>query len=252
MSHSDSEIKDVLKDKRHKQLQLEFRTKKRIGGEPPLKTITKIVLSKRKSLYLDPIKQEFRLVRAVSLNNTNEVKRMLDQGVSPNSMDNERRSALHVAVSKGYSEIVKLLLHYGADPNKRDMIQNTPLHLAACVHNLPIISMLINAKADVSCLDLHGRNPLQLASSKLQILRKGWRDGSIEMVKLREELQQVIDLLLSFLIRGVEERMERLNRNRVNVDELQMVKMTLNTGPAEQLDNQMTKLLEDIEKFQIK
>jgi len=243
MSHSDSEIKDDLKDKIRKQLQLEFKAKKKIHTPAETRALRK---------KLQPIYQEFRLVRAVNTHNTNEVKHLLDQGVSPDSTDNEMRSALHVAVSKGYSDIVQLLLTYGADPNKRDMIQNTPLHLAACVHNLRIISMLINAKADVTCLDLHGRNPLQLTSSKLQILRRSWRDGSIEMVKLREELQQVVDLLLSFLIRGVEERMERLNTNRVNVNELQLMKMSLDSGPAEQLDDQMTKLLDDIENIQIK
>lgn len=63
---------------------------------------------------------------------------------------------------------------------------------------------------------------------------------------------QVVDLLLSFLIRGVEERMERVNRNKVNVNELQLMKLSLNTGPAEQLDDQMAKLLADIENIQIK
>lgn len=61
-----------------------------------------------------------------------------------------------------------------------------------------------------------------------------------------------MDLLLSFLIRGVEEKIEKLNRNRVNVNELQLMKLSLNSGPAEQLDDQMTKLLDDIENIQIK
>ncbi|CAG9761613.1 unnamed protein product [Ceutorhynchus assimilis] len=243
MSHSDSEINDAFKTRIRKQMLLEFKAKKRFQSSKEVKSLT---------LKLEPIYQEYRLVRAVNLNNTCEVKRLLDKGVSPNSTDNEMRSALHIAVSKGYSDIVHLLLQHGADPNKRDIIQNTPLHLAACIHNLPIISMLINAKANICCLDIHGRNPLQLVSSKLQILRKSWRDGSIEMVKLREELQQVVDLLLSFLIRGVEEKMERLNRNRVNVDELQLMKVSLDSQPAEQLDDQMCKLLDDIEKIQIK
>lgn len=68
----------------------------------------------------------------------------------------------------------------------------------------------------------------------------------------RHYFLQVVDLLLSFLIRGVEERMERVNRNKVNVNELQLMKLSLNTGPAEQLDDQMAKLLADIENIQIK
>ncbi|XP_030753774.1 ankyrin repeat domain-containing protein 54 [Sitophilus oryzae] len=244
MSHSDSEIKDDIKDKIRKQLKLEFKAKKKIhNSHDSVRTL---------KIKMQPIFQEFRLVKAVNTNNTSEVKKLLNEGVNPNSTDQEMRSVLHVAVSKGYTDIVQLLLSYGADPNIRDIIQNTPLHLAACVHNIPIITMLINSKADVSCLDLHGRNPIQLVSSKLQLLRKGWRDGSIEMVKLREELQEVVDLLLSFLIRGVEEKMERLTRSKVNVNDLQLMKLSLNSGPANQLDDQMAKLLDDIENIQIK
>ncbi|KAG5874973.1 hypothetical protein JTB14_026374 [Gonioctena quinquepunctata] len=238
MSHSDSEIKDDTKSKIRNQLHMEFKAKNKI------KTPEEIwKLEKR----LRPYYQEIRLLEAVNTNNTEEVKRLLQRGVSPNSTDFEMRSALHVAVSRGYADIVELLLDHGADPNKRDMIQNTPLHLAACVHNLSIISMLINAKADVSCLDLHGRNPFQLASSKLQLLQRGWREGTIEMIKLREELKQVVDLLLSILMRGIEEKLEKMNHS--DVDDLQMMKLSLDSGPAEELDDQMTKLLEEIKKL---
>ncbi|KAJ8933683.1 hypothetical protein NQ318_011459 [Aromia moschata] len=240
MSHSDSEIKDDIKDKIRKQLHIEFKAKKKITTPEHIRSL------RRK---LQPIYQEIKLVQAVNLHNTEEVKKLLDCGVSPNSTDTEMRSALHVAVSKGYTDIVKLLLVHGADPNKRDIIQNTPLHLAACVHNFAIISMLINAKADVSCLDIHGRNPLQLASSKLQILQRGWREGAIEMIKLREEVQQVVDLLLSILMRGIEEKMEKMNKS--DVESLQLIKLSLNSGPPEELDDQMSRLLDDIEKFKI-
>lgn len=140
---------------------------------------------------LDPLWKEVRLVTAVNNHDTDRVKFLLDSGANANSTDTDMRSVLHIAVSKGYADIVEVLLQHGADPNKRDLIQNTPLHLAACIHNFSIISMLINAKADVSCLDLQGRSAFNLASSKLKILQSGWREGAIEMIKLREELQQV-------------------------------------------------------------
>lgn len=189
MSHSDSEIKEHIKEKIRKQLHIEFKAKKKFSTPEEIRKL------KRK---LAPIYPEIRLIQAVSVHNTEEVKRLLECGVNPNSTDSQLRSALHVAVSKGYTDIVQLLLSYGADPNKRDVIYNTPLHLAACIHNLSIISMLINAKADVSCLDMHGRNPLQLASSKLEILQRGWRQGAIEMVKLREEVQQVKSIIMHY------------------------------------------------------
>lgn len=138
-----------------------------------------------------PELEEQRLLLAVTTNNTEKVQKLLESGVSANSTDRQKRSALHLAASRGYIEIVKLLLHHGADPNKQDIIQNTPLHLAACINNLQIVTLLLNAGADVRSLDIYGRNPLQLAESKLQLLQRSWREGAIEMVHLRSQLQMV-------------------------------------------------------------
>lgn len=185
MSHSDSEVKDfVMEEVRRlkKQLHIEFKAKRKLTTAHDMKQFRK---------KLTPLYQEIKLIQAVNTNHTEEVRRLLESGVSANSTDNEKRSGLHIACSKGYADIVELLLRHGADPNQRDMIQNTPLHLAACIHNYPIISMLINAKADVHSLDSHGRNPFQLAFSKLQMLQRGWREGAIEMIQLRGELVQV-------------------------------------------------------------
>lgn len=138
-----------------------------------------------------PELQEQRLLLAVSTNNTERVQSLLESGVSPDTADRHQRSALHLATSRGYVEIVRLLLDFGANPNKLDVIRNTPLHLAACLNNLQIIKMLLDAGADVRSLDVYGRNPLQLAESKLQLLRRSWKEGAIEMVQLRSQLQQV-------------------------------------------------------------
>lgn len=185
MSHSDSELKDDVMEKVRrlkKQLHIEFKAKRKLASAYDLKQLKK---------KLNPIFQEARLLKAVSTHNTEEVRRLLESGVNSNTVDTEKRSGLHIACSKGYADIVELLLRHGADPNQRDMIKNTPLHLAACVHNYHIISMLINAKADVFSLDSSGRNAFQLACSKLQVLQRGWRQGTIEMINLREELDQV-------------------------------------------------------------
>ncbi|XP_056638717.1 ankyrin repeat domain-containing protein 54-like [Diorhabda carinulata] len=240
MSHSDSEIRDDARMKPRKHLKINFKAKYR-------HPLSRERFRKLKDL-LAPI-LELKLIHAVNVNNFETVKTLLEQGVSPNSADSEKRSALHVAVSRGYADIVEILLKYGADPNKRDIIQNTPLHLAACVHNLAIVTMLINANADVSCLDLHGRNPFQLASSKLQILQRGWKDGIIEMDKLIKELKDVVDLLMSMLMRDMTKQMERINHS--DVDDLQMIKLSLNSDSLEDIDEQMSRLLTGIEKFKL-
>ncbi|CAH0546238.1 unnamed protein product [Brassicogethes aeneus] len=218
---------------------MEFKAKKKVNPDE-LK-----VIKRAYTLNKTAIDQGIKLIQAVNYNNTQEVEKLLDSGVDPNSNDRELRSALHIAVSKGYADIVELLLNYGADPNKRDVIQNTPLHLAVCLPNLAVITKLINAKADVRSINLHGRNPLELASSKLTILQRGWREGAIEMVKLRSEIRQVIDLLFSLFTRGLDQV------DKLNTSDLQLMKLSLDTKKPEELDDDMSKLLSDIEKFKI-
>ncbi|KAL1516970.1 hypothetical protein ABEB36_000795 [Hypothenemus hampei] len=240
MSHSDSELKTDFKIKIRKQLQIDFKASKRIHNQHDIRMLKK---------KIHPLCQEMRFLQAVNTHNTNEVKRFLDQGVSPNTSDSQLRSALHLAVTKEYADIVQLLLLYGADPNKRDLIYNTPLHLAACIHNLPIITMLINAKANVNLKDTCGRKPLDLAKSKLEILLRSFRNGSIEMIRLKRELEQIVDLLLSILNRSVER--EQNDNNIFEAAQLHLMKLSISTETNSNLDNAMTKLLGDIENMKI-
>lgn len=176
-SHSDSEIKTgTLKVKR-----VSFKKEKREIRK--IRTYFKTTVR--------PLLMERDLFNSVLTNNVEKVRVLLREGTNPNSTDEQMRSALHIAASKGYAEIVDLLLRFGANPNKHDCLQNTPLHLAACTTNMRIVTLLINGGADLKSLNQHGRNPLQLAESKLQILRKSWMSEAIEMSHLREQLQEV-------------------------------------------------------------
>ncbi|CAG9859598.1 unnamed protein product [Phyllotreta striolata] len=250
MSYSDSELEDEGKTKSKKCIDTFYRPKRAIR-RTILRTNKLDIKTANRKNQLNRQYLEIRLVGAVNLNNVDLARTLLKSGVSPDTIDSECRSVLHIAVSRGYSDLVELLLKHGANPNKRDIIQNTPLHLAACVHNLKIVTMLINAKADVSCLDMHGRNPFQLASSKLQRLQHFWKEGAIEMIKLKEELKEVVDLLLSMLMRDLEQKMAHSTIAHSDVNDLQVMKLSINSNPPEELDNQISKLLSGIEKFSI-
>ncbi|XP_044269531.1 ankyrin repeat domain-containing protein 54-like [Tribolium madens] len=230
MSHSDSEV-NRTKGEFKKKLHVELKAKNLI-----------------KSQHYAALKNRIRTLRnarllfAAASNNTESIEKQLALGASPNSADVHGRSALHIAASKGYTDVVKLLLERGADPNQNDKLCNTPLHLAACTHNLSIISLLLKAGADVRKLDLYGKNPLQLAESKLHILQRSWREGSIEMIQVRAELQLIVDILISVYKQQTPE---------TNVDNLQLMKLSLNSEAPETVDDQMSKLLTELQGIKI-
>jgi len=246
-SHSDSELKMDIKNKPKKNFHFAFKAKERLNNPDMLKTLKSVV----KEMYIPTIKER-RLLTAVSTNNTDMVLILLRGNINPNSKDRQQRSALHLAVSRGYTDIVRLLLQYGADPNAQDIIGNTPLHLAACMSNLQIITLLLNAGADVRSLDMHGRNPLQLAESKLHILQHSWRSGTIEMIQLRNQLQQIVDIMISLWRRKEHMVDSSWGNNRDNVDDLEMIKLSINSGPEEEVDDQMSRLLKELKDFSLK
>ncbi|KAK4877072.1 hypothetical protein RN001_009578 [Aquatica leii] len=235
-SYSDSELRLDIKNKPKKALHVSFKAKQRCSDGNIKETIKSLL----KEMPIPEIRER-RLLTAVSTNNTEVIEELLIDNVNPNSKDRQQRSALHLAVSKGYTEVVRLLLHFGADVNSQDIIGNTPLHLAACTSNLQIITQLLNAGADVSSLDMHGRNPLQLAESKLHILRYSWKSRTIEMIQLRDQLEQIVDVMISLWKRKYKDK-----------EDLEMIKLSINSGPEEEVDDQMARLLEELRDFSLK
>jgi len=194
---------------------------------------------------------EQRLLLAVQLNNTEHVQRLLESGVNPNACDKSRRSALHIAASRGYTNIIRLLLEYKADPNATDIIQNTPLHLAACNSNLQVIKILIDGGADLRLLDKNGRNSLQLAESKLQLLRKYWKKGTVDLKHVCGQVQDIVDLMITF---WMHRDATNWGHHRDNVDDLKQIRNNFDseTHPTNlDIDDQLGKLLTELKDFSI-
>uniref|UniRef100_A0A182WIY5 HIT domain-containing protein n=1 Tax=Anopheles minimus TaxID=112268 RepID=A0A182WIY5_9DIPT len=111
-----------------------------------------------------------RLLEAVSHNNTDKVKEMIQQGMSPNTSECYfNRSVLHVACSRGYRDIVQFLLERGADPNIRDKNLNTPLHLAASTESVEVIQLLLQYGTNVLLRDSSGLLALDFSIGKLRL-----------------------------------------------------------------------------------
>lgn len=116
--------------------------------------------------------REKKLVQAVIYNNTDQVKELLENGVSPNICDSQQRYLLHIATSKNYTELVKILLSHGANPNLTDSLGNTPLHLASCTRHLEIVTLLIQHGASTLITDRNGQHPLAIAYGRLKLCER--------------------------------------------------------------------------------
>lgn len=103
---------------------------------------------------------ELDMIDAVSAKNTNAVKKMLAQKVSPDSVGLSKRSALSVAVGSGDFEMVKLLVDAGAHPNVLDDEGKTPLSYAVFSENRMLIDYLLLHGADVKLMNIDGENVL--------------------------------------------------------------------------------------------
>src|SRR5687768_14872317 len=123
---------------------------------------------------------------AIRVGDVEAVKKMLGEGMNPNTFKmlrdrplNEACAAGNLEMAKvlleggadindgainraaqaGHTEIVKLLIERGAELNKL-VAGMTPLHVAAMFKQLASIDVLIQAGARVNERGLHGRTPL--------------------------------------------------------------------------------------------
>lgn len=111
-----------------------------------------------------------QFLNAAMVNNTELLQGMIEKGFSPDTREPTfKRSALHIACSRGFTDSVRVLLENGANPNIRDLNENTPLHLASCTENIAIIDLLLKYGTNVTLKDSNGLIALEIAIGKLRL-----------------------------------------------------------------------------------
>ncbi|KAK9118097.1 hypothetical protein Scep_016190 [Stephania cephalantha] len=109
-------------------------------------------------------------------------------------------NCLCLAVAKGDSDFLKRLLSNGVDPNSRDYDHRTPLHVAAAEGLYLMAKLLLEAGASVFLKDRWGRTPLDEA-------RSSGNNKLIELLEVAKSTQaQLLDCTQEFQERTVKKR----------------------------------------------
>ncbi|WP_419658793.1 ankyrin repeat domain-containing protein [Desulfosarcina variabilis] len=105
------------------------------------------------------------LIAAISSNNTEQAKNLIEKNYDLNTFDENGNAALHHTAAKKCSiEITKKLIANGADVNIKNLKGLSPLSIAIKSHNTETFSWLIENGADINSVDYQGHTPIFYAA----------------------------------------------------------------------------------------
>ncbi|XP_031133712.1 ankycorbin isoform X2 [Sander lucioperca] len=130
-------------------------------------------------------KNDERLLAAVEHGEVDKVASLLaKKGASAVKLDNEGKSALHVAAARGQTDCLSVILAHGADLSFTDTAGFNPLHLAAKNNHFECCKKLIQSKCPIDAVDSSGKAALHHAAAS----------GNIQTIQLLCELKSPINL----------------------------------------------------------
>lgn len=106
------------------------------------------------------------MMLAASRGQTDEVARLLAQGVPVNQQDDHGHTALHLAAWRAHVATADLLLRSGGDVNAQDLHGDTVLYLSAQQGSGSIVRLLLAHGADSTRANRYGLIPEQIAGGE--------------------------------------------------------------------------------------
>uniref|UniRef100_A0A3P9LAW3 Protein phosphatase 1, regulatory subunit 16A n=1 Tax=Oryzias latipes TaxID=8090 RepID=A0A3P9LAW3_ORYLA len=128
------------------------------------------------------------LLDAAARNDVEEVRQLLNSGVSPDLVNEDGLTALHQCCIDNFVEIVQCLIDAGACVNACDSELWTPLHAAATCGHTGLVQLLIQAGADLLAVNADGNMPYDLCEdvATLELLEVAMSEQGITQSRIDE------------------------------------------------------------------
>ncbi|XP_077311830.1 ankyrin repeat domain-containing protein 2 [Lithobates pipiens] len=103
-------------------------------------------------------------LKAAAEGKVNIIEKFLEDGGSPDTCDEFRRTGLHRASLEGHIEIIKKLIDSGASVNFRDRLDSTAIYWACRGGKLDVVKLLQDHGAQINVKDKVLSTPLHVAT----------------------------------------------------------------------------------------
>ncbi|KAJ8387192.1 hypothetical protein AAFF_G00160040 [Aldrovandia affinis] len=123
------------------------------------------------------------LLEAAARNDLEEVRELLNSGVSPDLFNEDGLTALHQCCIDDFVEVVRCLLDAGASVNACDSELWTPLHAAATCGHTGLVQLLVQSGANLLAVNADGNMPYDLCEDEATL-------ELIEMVMAEQGITQ--------------------------------------------------------------
>ncbi|XP_061122243.1 protein phosphatase 1 regulatory subunit 16A [Syngnathus typhle] len=128
------------------------------------------------------------LLDAAARNDLDEVRELLNSGVSPDLVNEDGLTALHQCCIDDFVGVVQCLLDAGASVNACDSELWTPLHAAATCGHTGLVQLLIQAGADLTAVNADGNMPYDLCEDEatLELLEMVMAEQGVTQARIDE------------------------------------------------------------------
>ncbi|XP_041376954.1 protein phosphatase 1 regulatory subunit 16A-like isoform X2 [Gigantopelta aegis] len=195
-----------------KQLEKESSKKKKKQDN----AVHKVRKKKEERVQFEP---SVTLLEATARNDIDEVRRLLQSGVSPDETNEDGLTALHQCCIDGNEELLKLLLEYNANVNAKDSELWTPLHAAATCGHIHLCKYLISREAELLAVNADGNMPYDICEDEetLDYIETEMSKRGITQEEIDETRLQIEKLMLNDLKKVAKDRkaLEKKDENGV-------------------------------------